>query len=618
VGTVLILLGVCAGCSLSRSQTNARRVIVLGVDGMDPQFVQEHWSDLPHLDRLRRQGDFRPLATTTPPQSPVAWASFITGMDPDGHGLYDFVHRDPATYLPYSSITRAEDPKQSLSLGPYLFPLSKGRVVSLRHGTAFWQILADHHIPVTVIKMPTNYPPIPVGKAISGMGTTDLLGTFGTFTFYTDDPEEISRSVSGGRIVKVTTFQNHTVLEVQGPANSLRKDHRTSSADLTVDIDPQSPAARLSAGGSEAVVREGEWSPWLRAEFSLIPHLVNATGMFRVYAKRLHPRFELYVSPVNIDPDEPELPISVPAGYSREIARATGSFFTQGISEDTAALRQGVFSMAEFLSQSRLVFEDERKLLRYALGQFHDGLLFVYFSSIDQNSHMLWGKHMAEVLETYRAVDAVIGEVLDNARGADIVILSDHGFTTFDRAVNLNTWLAKSGYMALASGPGDDEVPFARVVWPKTQAYALGLNGLYLNLAGREKQGIVRPDAESRAVLKQISADLLAFRDNGKTVVESVYAPPRSEVAPDLIVGYARGYRGSWQTALGGAPESVVEDNEDAWIGDHCINAADVPGVLFSTRKLTAEGPRLKDVTVSILHLFGVSPLPGVTGRNIM
>jgi len=222
------------------------------------------------------------------------------------------------------------------------------------------------------------------------------------------------------------------------------------------------------------------------------------------------------------------------------------------------------------------------------------------------------------VLETYRAVDAVIGEVLDNARGADIVILSDHGFTTFDRAVNLNTWLAKSGYMALASGPGDDEVPFARVVWPKTQAYALGLNGLYLNLAGREKQGIVRPDAESRAVLKQISADLLAFRDNGKTVVESVYAPPRSEVAPDLIVGYARGYRGSWQTALGGAPESVVEDNEDAWIGDHCINAADVPGVLFSTRKLTAEGPRLKDVTVSILHLFGVSPLPGVTGRNIM
>jgi predicted AlkP superfamily phosphohydrolase/phosphomutase len=593
-------------------------VIVLGVDGMDPQFVQQHWSDLPNLDRLRRQGDFNLLGTTTPPQSPVAWSTFITGMDPDGHGLYDFVHRDPATYLPFSSMAKAEDPKHTLSLGPYLFPLSKGQVVSLRHGTAFWQILADHHIPVTVIKMPTNYPPIPVGKAISGMGTTDLLGTFGTFTFYTDDPEEISRSVSGGRIVKVPVFQNRAVLQVDGPANSLRKDHRVSSVDLTVDIDPHSPAARLSVEDSMAVLREGEWSPWLHAEFPLIPHLVNATGMFRVYAKQLHPRFELYVSPVNIDPDEPELPVSAPAGYSREIARAISPFYTQGIAEDTAALRQGVFSLPEFLSQSRLVFEDEHKLLRYSLGQFHDGLLFVYFSSIDQNSHMLWGKHMSEVLETYRAVDGAIGEVLDKADGADIVILSDHGFTTFDRAVNLNTWLAKNGYMTLEGGSGDDEIPFARVDWSRTHAYALGLNGLYLNLAGREKQGIVPPNAESQALLKRISADLLAFRDNGKAVVESVYAPPRSDVAPDLIIGYARGYRGSWQTALGAAPDSLVEDNRDAWIGDHCINAADVPGVLFTTRKLTGEDPRLKDVTVSILHLFGIGPSPGMTGRNVM
>lgn len=613
-----MLIVVLSGCGLSRSQSNTHRVIVLGVDGMDPQFVQQHWSDLPNLDRLRHLGDFRPLATTTPPQSPVAWSTFITGMDPDGHGLYDFVHRDPATYLPFSSMAKAEDPKRTLSLGPYLFPLSKGQVISLRRGTAFWQILADHHIPVTVIKMPTNYPPIPVGKAISGMGTTDLLGTFGTFSFYTDDPEEISRSVSGGRIVKVPMFQNRAVLQVDGPANSLRKDHLASSVNLTVDIDPQSPAARLSAGDSMAVVREGEWSPWLRAEFPLIPHLVNATGMFRVYAKQLHPRFELYVSPVNIDPDEPELPISAPAGYSREIARAISPFYTQGIAEDTSALRQGVFSLPEFLSQSRLVFEDERKLLRYSLSQFHDGLLFVYFSSIDQNSHMLWGKHMPEVLETYRAVDAAIGEVLDNSGGADIVILSDHGFTTFDRAVNLNTWLSKTGYMTLEGGPADDEVPFARVDWSRTQAYALGLNGLYLNLAGREKQGIVAQGAERLALLKRISADLLAFRDNGKVVVESVYAPPRSDVAPDLIVGYARGYRGSWQTALGAAPDSLVEDNRDAWIGDHCINAADVPGVLFSTRKLTADNPRLKDVTVSILHLFGVNPSSSMTGRNVM
>ena len=117
---------------------------MLGVDGMDPQFVQQHWSALPHLDRLRRQGSFKPLKTSTPPQSPVAWSTFITGMDPDGHGIYDFVHRDPKTYLPFSSMSKTEEPRHTLSLGPYLFPLSKGQVIALRRGKAFWQILAAH------------------------------------------------------------------------------------------------------------------------------------------------------------------------------------------------------------------------------------------------------------------------------------------------------------------------------------------------------------------------------------------------------------------------------------------------------------------------------------------
>ncbi len=277
-----------------------------------------------------------------------------------------------------------------------------------------------------------------------------------------------------------------------------------------------------------------------------------------------------------------------------------------------------MFDLPEFLGQSRLVFEDERKLLRYTLSQFQEGLLFVYFSSIDQNSHMLWGKHEAELLATYRAVDAAIGEAIDGARGADMVVMSDHGFTSFDRAVNLNTWLWKNGYLALEGGPGEDDVPFARVDWVRTTAYAMGLNGLYLNLSGREKHGIVAPGQPSQDLLRKIGGELLAFRDGAHVVVETVFEPRRSDTAPDMIVGYARGYRASWQTALGSAPESLVEDNRDAWIGDHCINAADVPGVLFSSRKLSAENPRLKDVTVSILQMFGIAAAPGMSGRNVL
>jgi predicted AlkP superfamily phosphohydrolase/phosphomutase len=629
-----VLVGVfilAAGCGVSPDQAKGPRVIVLGVDGMDPQFVQQHWTALPNLARLRRRGDFKLLKTTVPPQSPVAWSTFITGMDPDGHGIYDFVRRNPATYLPFASLWRTEKPKHTLSLGPYLFPLSRGRVIALRQGKAFWQILAEHNIPVTIIRMPTNYPPIEAGQAIAGMGAPDLRGTFGTFTFYTDDPEEISRPVDGGRIVKVPAFEDRTVLPIEGLGNTFREDRRVSSVDLSVTRDPQDPIARLAVGDVHAAVRQGEWSGWLRAQFPLIPALASARGMFRVYVKQLRPRFELYVSPVNIDPGHPELPISAPAHYSHEVDSAIGPFYTQGIAEDTSALRQNVFTLSDYLAQTHLVFEDERKLLRHALAQFHRGLLFVYFSSIDQNSHMLWGRHEPELLDTYRAVDATIGEVIDNARGADVIVMSDHGFTSFDRAVNLNTWLWKNGYMGLEGVPGGNEAPVARVDWARTRAYGIGLQSLYLNLAGREKQGIVTPGAESQAIIRKLREDLLAFRDGSRPVVESVYAPPRSDVAPDLIVGYAPGYRVSWHSALaarvlpdaGGltfAVEtgSLIEDNKDVWIGDHCINAADVPGVLFSGRKILVEDPQLKDLTVSILQLFGVEPARGMTGRTIL
>ncbi len=611
------LLVFTSACQHS-SQTGARKVIVLGVDGMDPGFVERHWTWLPNLNRLRTQGGFQRLKTTTPPQSPVAWSTFSTGTDPIVHGIFDFVHRDPATLQPFSSMGQTEDPRFTLSLGPYSFPLTPAHVHTLRKGKAFWEILADRHIPVTIIRMPVNYPPVEAGKALAGMGTPDLRGTLGTFTFYTDDPAEISRSVSGGRIVKVAAFNNRTTLKVEGPPNSLLKEHPFTSVDLTLDIDPETPTARLSIGTTQSIVRQGEWSEWLPTEFSLVRGLATARGMFRVYAKQLHPTLELYVSPVNLDPRAPQLPISTPAGYSRELASEVGPFYTLGIAEDTSAMRQSVFDLPEFLTQTRLVFQDELALLHSSLRHFRGGLLFFYISTIDQNSHMLWGKHDDELLTIYRRVDAAVGEVMNAAKDADIVVMSDHGFTTFDRAVNLNTWLWKQGFLVLKGPPGDDEL-FANVDWSKTRMYALGLNVLYLNLAGREKYGIVKPGPESREILTSVAAQLRAFHDssNGKQVVETTEEPGASTSAPDMIVGYAPGYRASWQTALGAVPESLLEDNTDAWIADHCINAADVPGVLFSNRRFQRNDADLKDLTVSILGLFGVSPGAGMTGKGV-
>lgn len=613
---VLAAAASLAGCH--GSQAHGRQLIVLGVDAMDPSFLERHWSELPNVAHLRAQGGFRRLATTMPPQSPVAWSTFITGWDPAQHGIFDFVHRDPRTMQPFSSLARVVDPRFQIPLGPFVLPLSSARVETLRRGEPFWRMLWDRHIPVTIMHMPTNFPPEQAGQAIAGMGVPDLRGTEGTFTFYTDDPEEAAREVPGGRIVNVHAGNGRYELPLEGPPNSLRRDRRFAAENLIVEADPERDVARVTLGSTAVIVQQGEWSEWLRADFPLLGWLAGARGMVRVYAKEFHPRLALYVTPVNMDPRAPELPISAPASYSRAVAGAIGPFFTQGIAEDTSAYRQGVLNLEEFLHQATLVRNDEMKLLGYSLDHFREGLLFFYFSSIDQASHMLWGKHEPELLEVYRAVDGAIGEVARRFPRAEIMVMSDHGFTSFDRAVNLNTWLWEKGFLALTGPPRGGDEGFSDVHWSKTQAYAMGLNGLYLNIAGRERQGILQTGAQTDAVIGKLARELTGFRDpvNGHQVVE--VAPATGvRMGPDIIVGYGRGYRASWQTALGGAPPTILEDNTDAWIGDHCINAADVPGVLLSNRTLRAERPSLKDVTVTVLGAFGVGAGPGMTGRNV-
>jgi predicted AlkP superfamily phosphohydrolase/phosphomutase len=619
---VLLFMSACG-----RAPAGSARLIVLGVDGMDPGFLERHWDALPNLAALRRQGGFSRLATTIPPQSPVAWSTFITGLDPGGHGVFDFVHRNPANMQPFSSMAQTEESAHHISIGPYLLPLTAGRVRLLRQGTAFWQLLEDGGVPATVIRIPDNFPPLKSkAQTLAGMGTPDLAGTFGTFSYYTDDPEELSHEVPGGRIVKVRRQGGRLLLPIAGPLNTLRKDRAQTSVELTVDIDPQASAARFRVGDSQFILNEHEWSGWIRVQFPLIPGLERARGMFRIYAKQYHPVFQLYVSPVNLDPADPDLPLSTPADYSRQLDREIGPFYTQGIAEDTAVYRAGYFDLAEFLAQSRLVAEEQSHMLRQVLADFRSGFLFVYFSTVDQNSHMLWGKHEAELLESYRTIDRNVGWVTAHAGSATIMVMSDHGFTRFDRAFHVNAWLRSEGFLKLddpdltEAGEG-----FAHVDWSRTQAYAIGLNGLYVNLRGREKNGIVADGAARAELLRRISERLLAWRDprDNAVVVDAVYEPRKVfrgrdlEYAPDLIVGYAAGYRGSWQTALGATPQAILEDNRDAWIGDHCVDPRVVPGVLLANRPIRASAPGLADLTVTILQAFGIPPTPEMRGHPV-
>jgi len=626
LGAALILLFL-TGCSRHTTRAAGRRMIVLGIDGMDPQFVEAHWDVLPNLKRLRDTGDFHTLATTVPPQSPVAWSTVTTGMDPGGHGLYDFVHRDPKTRMPLDSMSQSEPAKFSLPLGPYLLPLSGGSLKLTRAGQSFWKILGAHGVPSDVIRMPANFPPEECeAETLSGMGTEDLQGTAGTFTFFTDDPAEQRKTVAGGKVVHVNIENGGVGLSLDGPSNPFRRDGATATSQFMAHVDPVNPAVRFDVGDEQVILKQGEWSDWIPVTFPLLPVLKSAHGMIRIYLQQVHPHLRIYVSPVDIDPEDPELPISTPSGFSRELAEAVGRFYTHGIPEETSAYRADIFNRAEFLRQSHEVLDDSLKLYRHELDHFTDGLLFYYFSSVDQNSHMLWGKDDADLLPVYEAMDEAVGEAMKKAGDQiPLMVISDHGFARFDRAVNLNTWLMHEGFLTLddPANVGDEEL-FAHVDWSQTKAYAIGLNGLYLNMAGREDGGIVTAD-EKQALLEKLKAGLLAFHDpdNGHPVVGQVYFPEtlfrghNLKYAPDIIVGYHRGYRASWQTALGAVPKVLVEDNTAAWVADHCMAADEVPGVVFCNRKIRKTDPGLQDVAPTILEQFGVAPTSVMIGHPI-
>jgi len=620
---VLALAAALAGCGRPAVH---KKIIVLGVDAMDPGFLERHWDALPNLDRLRRSGDFRRMTTTIPPQSPVAWSTFITGLDPGGHGIFDFVHRDPKTMEPLSSMADIIPPTHTLSIGPYELPLWGGGVRRFLRGTAFWQLLDAAGVPVTLLRMPNNFPPLESKSlTLSGMGTPDMRGTYGTFTEFDDDPLATPGPVPGGRVVPVTVQHDRAALVIEGPENTLRKDHAYSTVTLTVRRDPFNPVALFEVDGQRFILREGEWSGWIRVRFPIVPLLKTAAGMFRVYAKQLNPVFRVYVSPVNLDPFSPELPISTPPTYSRDLASAIGPFYTQGIAEDTAALRAGVLTRDEYRQQSRSVDEEQFRMLESALSRFDGGVLFIHFLGVDQDSHMLWGAYENELLETYKRFDAETGRVMRAAPDATLLVISDHGFAAFDRAVNLNTWLYREGFLALddPSNLGQGEM-FAHVDWSRTLAYGLGLNSLYVNVAGRERNGIVQ-ESERQQIADEIARRLEELRDplNGRPAVAAVYRTwqvyhgAAVASAPDLIVGWAYGYRASWQTALGALPAALIEDNKDEWRGDHCIAAELVPATFLSNRKSKLERPWLGDLTVTLLNEFGVPPAAGMRGHPV-
>lgn len=640
VVVVLFILAFLFG----REQTdleNHPKTIVLGFDGIDPGLLNRFMSEgkLPHFSKLKASGSFTELGTTNPPQSPVAWSSFITGNNPGKHNIFDFLTRDPKTYLPKLTIAEVQEPK-TISLGSVQIPISQPKIKAYRQGTPFWEIADQAGIPTVSLWVPVTFPPDPHAKILSGMGVPDLLGTNGTFSFYTSEPKDSNGEPVGGRVYHVEFRGDETETRVVGPRNSLRKDQANVELPLNIQKNGKD-GITVSVQDHKVDLSIRQWSDWVRLNFKLAP-FISVSGIVKFYLISMEPHFALYMTPINIDPEDPSLPVSSPPNYVEELTHLFGLFYTQGMPEDTWALNENRIEEDVFLELTRNIQQERYRIYKHELKQLTSGILIAVFVSADRIQHLFWRttdpdhplytpesaeRYGNAILDAYQHMDGILGSTLKYLdERTTLIVLSDHGFTSYRRSVNLNTWLIQNGFMKTLDPNRKESGEFLENVdFSGTVAYALGLNGIFLNLAGREAYGIVRPGIDAETVKREIMEQLVQLRDpeTGLPAVQTVYdgkkeyPGPFQENSPDLVVGYHRSFRASWQTALGAAPETLFHDNDKKWSGDHCTAPNLVPGILLSNRKITKDRVSIMDIAPSILGIYGIDSKDLLDGKSV-
>jgi len=620
------------------ARSRVKKIVILGLDGMDYALTEQYLAEgkLANLAKLREQGCFKPLATTIPSISPVAWSSFQTGVNPGKHNIFDFLTRDKHNYQPRLSSVVIKEASRKISFGKYQFPLGKGDVRLLRKSKPFWKTLGEHGIFSSVIRVPITFPPEKFrGVQLSGMCVPDLRGTQGMFSFYTTQRNGNGERTGGENYI-VTRKGDTIESELLGSTNPFRREATTLKCPFVVTITGES-TANIRINGSDYSLKKDVYSEWIKIDFKAAAG-IHVHGICKFLLLSTEPEFKLYITPVNIDPEKPAMAISYPAVYSTYLAKRQGPFATLGLAEDSWALNEKVLYDESFIQQCIETDNEREKMFFDSLDKVKRGLCVCVFDGTDRIQHTFWrdidhqhparseGRDENAIEELYRRMDILVGKTVAKCKDKNTVlmIISDHGFNTFRHGVDLNRWLEENGYLKLKED-GRDEKHLAGVDWSQTRAFAIGLAGIFLNLKGRESQGIVNGGREATQLRDEIAEKLADLNDpeREQKVIKQVYNAlkiyqgPYKNEAPDLIVGYNKVYRASWETAIGQVTDKIFHDNTKAWSGDHCIDPSLVPGVLFCNRRINAEQPRLMDIGPTVLEMFGVTAGKYMDGRAL-
>lgn len=623
------------GKGVSR-KARTRRVVVVGLDGLEPSLVDKYIAagKLPNLRQLSQDGSYQRLGTTLPALSPVAWSTFQTGVNPGAHNIFDFLTRDKRVCLPQLASVETNTIDKLVGLWPLRWRRRRAEIRITRKSKPFWKILGDYGVFSNVIRVPISYPPEKFGgNILSAMCTPDLKGTQGSFTFFTTDRGRIDAKSTGGQVREFKMIGAGFEGLIEGPPAP------NGDGFLTTRFEVHATESRdryqISIGDETETLKLNEFSRWIPITFAA-GNRKKVHGICRFCLRSVDPHLALYVSPINVDPEKPALPIAQPIFFASWLAKRNGPYGTLGLMEDTWGRNELALDDARFLEQSYLTHDEREKMFFDALSRTKEGLCACVFDASDRIQHMFWryldpdhpspresGDFDRVIPEMYEKMDGLVGRVRSQLNEKDVlIVLSDHGFASFRRCINLNTWLMEQGYLATKSGKATGADYFQDIDWSKTKAFAVGLSGLYINRQGREAQGIVSAD-EAETLKAEISRKLEQLNDpaNGARSINKVHDTAKAyrglytDEAPDLIVGYAPGYRISWDSITGTIEPEIFSDNLKAWSGDHHVDPKSIPGILLTNRKIKAENPHIVDIAPTVLDLFAVKVPPHMEGK---
>lgn len=692
-----------------------KKVVVIGFDGADANITRDMMAsgDLPNLQRLKEMGGYAPLLPTNPPQTPVSWSTFATGLNPGRTQVLDFIKRDPSDYMPDFSL-RGETTKQLL-LGPknkVVIPLAGALLLFLltllvvrkapkglrfglplvlaagvwyalffvtsnwlperipaaytvRKGKPIWTILDEQGKKATVLRLPVTFPAEPLnGEMIAGLAVPDIRGTVGKPSIFTNDPNwEAADNQFSLEIAKLDGPGPYATT-LLGPPNKLfydaekaREAARAGRAydvprdfHLPITLRVETDGVGATINGKDHHFKLKQWSDWIVFDYKINP-LITLQGAGRFYLDTFADgKFKLYLTPVHLHPSNP-LPLSWPKNLAMETWKRE-PYKTMGWALDTWAVGNDLMDEQHFLSDVKETVDRYEKMMLNFLEDNDNDLYIQVFSFTDRVSHVLWRYwdeghplydpeegpiYQEAIRDSYRRMDDLVGKAMDliDFETTTMLVVSDHGFSSWRHQFNYNTWLIKNGYMVLRKNVlGEPMVlddlenkssPLQFVDWSKTKAYAMGLGQIFINLEGREAEGSVKPE-EYDAVVQQLADDLRAFVDEktGKNPIREVYLRDdiyegyEDRITPDLRAATALDYRVSWETTLGGMPLDLTEPNLRNWSGDHCSNdPRDVMGIFFASRPFTTEDPAMADLCPTMLGLLGVETEIKMDGRAL-